>query len=93
MPDAIPALPARHADGWFGPGNPGRPVGAYNRGASGVAQTVFEHFQANHKELLESMAYEPVVYVQLLTYLLPRRIEIDTPECEAMSDADVARDR
>jgi hypothetical protein len=29
-------LPARHANGRFGPGNTGRPVGSYNR-ASGRA--------------------------------------------------------
>jgi hypothetical protein len=69
-------LPARHANGRFGPGNPGRPVGSYNRASSRAAQAILDHFETIQDKFLEELADNPYLYISLLSRVLPRQVEI-----------------
>ena len=44
-------LPARHANGRFGPGNPGRPFGSSNRMSRAVAEGILAHFEAETTDI------------------------------------------
>ena len=86
------APPWRGPDGRFGPGNPGRPLGARGRASRRVARAILSDFEANHDDLLPRLRrwFVPQ-YVQLVTRLLPRQSEGDAPEPEALSEAQLAR--
>ena len=65
--------PGRHANGRFGPGNPGRPLGSGNRRARQVASALLADFEANQEELLEKLRrYYFSDYLRLIGRLLPR---------------------
>jgi hypothetical protein len=82
----------RGADGRFGPGNPGRPLGARGRASRRVARAILSDFEANQEDLLPRLRrwFVPQ-YVQLVTRLLPRQSEDGASEPEALSEAQLAR--
>ena len=90
MPDDA-NLPARYADGRFGPGNPGRPVGSYNRAPRRAALAILDHFEKIQDQFLERLADDRSLYVALLSKVLPRQVEIGVSSIETASDAEVTR--
>ncbi len=74
MPDDAD-LPARYADGRFGPGDPGRPVGSYNRAPRRAALAILDHFEKIQDQFLERLADDRSLYVALLSRVLPRQVE------------------
>ncbi|HEY2179220.1 MAG TPA: hypothetical protein VGH15_11615 [Caulobacteraceae bacterium] len=83
-------LPARYENGRFGPGNPGRPVGSYNRASRRAALTILAHFEATQEQFLERLAQSKDLYIALLARVLPKQIVVGACDVEAMSDAEVA---
>jgi hypothetical protein len=93
MTDETTNLPARHASGRFGPGNPGRPPGSRNRMPSHAAQAILDHFEANRERLLDELIARPDqrgLYIRLVSRLLPREVEAPESEPPARTDAEVA---
>jgi hypothetical protein len=84
MPDD---LPARHANGRFGPGNTGRPVGSYNRASGRAAQAILDHFETIQEKFLEELAENPYLYISLLSRVLPRQVEIGVSSPADLTDA------
>lgn len=84
-------LPARYADGRFGPGNPGRPVGSYNRASRRAALTILDHFESIQEELLNRVASNSERYIKLLSLVLPRQLDIGVAPVEAVTDVDAAQ--
>ena len=76
----VPALIVRHANGRFGPGNPGRRAGALNRISHRAAMAILEDFESNGDELLARLrrAYAPAYFAVLLRFL-DRRLQAETP--------------
>lgn len=73
MTDTSSSHPARHANGRFGPGNPGRPVGSRNRISRRVALALLDHFEARPEVVLARLVRDPALYFQVIACLLPRR--------------------
>lgn len=75
-------LPARYANGRFGPGNPGRPIGSRNRASNRVARNILRHFESNQdtilKQLSTGMCEYRALYVRLLCHLLPKAGEMES---------------
>jgi hypothetical protein len=82
-------LPARYPDGRFGPGNNGRPAGSYNRASRRAALAILDHFEEIQDGFLAELAENRHLYINLLSKVLPRQIQIGLSGVEAMSDADV----
>ncbi len=84
--------PARHGNGRFGPGNPGRRPGSRNQASRQMVMLILEHFERNRDKILDHMAfrYSPA-YGALISHFLPRQIELTTSTLEEVSDADIAR--
>jgi hypothetical protein len=87
MPDT---LPVRYADGRFGPGNPGRPVGSYNRASRRAALAILDHFDSIQGGFLEKLsANNGALYIALLAKVLPRQIEVGSPVADTLPEDDV----
>ena len=92
MPDtpATPPLPARHANGRFGPGNPGRPPGARGRAAHGVTLAILEDFMVHKESALKNARFaNPGTYLNAIVKLLPTQAAPEPPDVRDWSDADV----
>jgi hypothetical protein len=91
MPDDAISLPARHSNGRFGPGNPGRRTGSRNHASRRTAMLVLQHFERNRDKILDHMAlsYTPA-YGALIGRLLPRQVELTTSNLDDLSDAEIA---
>jgi hypothetical protein len=91
MTDA-PALPARHANGRFGPGNPGRRAGARNRVSHRAAMAILEDFELHRGQVLELLrrSYTPA-YFAILIRLLDRQLQVEAAPFEDYSDAELAQ--
>jgi hypothetical protein len=82
--------PARHANGRFGPGNPGRPPGARGRASHKVVMSILEDFEANKARTLEFLrTCRAESYFATLLRLLPPLIEDEAPP-PTCSDAEAA---
>ena len=93
MDDASPRGPARHANGRFGPGNPGRRLGSRNRMSERVALGMLRHFVKNEAQILHTLScghYLPV-YGRLLGALLPQGPGGDTADLDALAPEDAAQ--
>jgi len=90
MPDT-PALPPRHANGRFGPGNPGRRAGARSRISHRAAMAILQDFEANRGEVLDRLrrSYTPA-YFALLLRLLDRQLQAESPAFDEYSDDELA---
>jgi hypothetical protein len=73
MTDLLPSRPARHANGRFGPGNPGRPRGSRNRTSRRMALALLEQFEAQGAEVFASLSGNPQLCLKLLECVLPAR--------------------
>ena len=92
MDDASPRGPARHSNGRFGPGNPGRPRGARRRLSQRVALSLLRHFNENQTQILETLSlghYLPI-YMRVLGQILPRDLEGDALDLEELGAEDAA---
>ena len=80
--------PARYANGRFGPGNSGRPVGARNRAPRRVVDGILAHFEARQEETLNLLArwWKPE-YVRLVARFLPRPGEDESSADDAAAEA------
>jgi len=83
--------PARHANGRFGPGNPGRRAGARGRVSHRAALAILEDFEQHRDEVLELLrrSYTPA-YFAILTRMLDRELKAETPAIDDYSDAELA---
>jgi hypothetical protein len=79
MPDT--AAPARHANGRFGPGNPGRRAGARNQVSHRLVMAMLEDFELHRKVLVDSIRRNyPTAYFAIMTRLLDRQLlPVDGP--------------
>ncbi|MDB5484026.1 MAG: hypothetical protein JWO83_5079 [Caulobacteraceae bacterium] len=93
MPDiSNPALPARHANGRFGPGNPGRRTGARNRVSHRAAMAILQDFELHKSQVLKTLryAYTPA-YFAILMRLLDRELQVEAASFDDYSEAELAR--
>ena len=82
----------RDANGRFGAGNPGRPFGSRNRLSKRVARAILRDFEANQADLLPRLRRWFVPnYVQLVSRLLPRPVEVGGPEIDSLDEVEIAR--
>ena len=92
MDDASSLRHARHVDGRFGPGNPGRPRGSRNRISGRIALGLLQHYAQHEAEILDRLRRHFFAdYMRLIGRMLPRNAGPETPDVEAMSPEDVAR--
>jgi hypothetical protein len=83
---------ARHANGRFGPGNPGRRAGARNRVSHRAAMAILDDFELHKEELLNRLRiYHAPAYFAILTRLLDRELRNETPALEDYDDIELAR--
>ncbi len=74
------SAPARHANGRFGPGNPGRPHGARGRYSRRVLDKMAAHFDVNGNPALDELCkWRTTEYVRHMTSVLPRAVEMSLP--------------
>jgi hypothetical protein len=88
-----PSVPVvRHPNGRFGPGNPGRQVGARNRLSHRAAMAILQDFESNRGEVLHRLrsTYTPA-YFAILVRLLDRQLQSEPPTLDDYSDPEVAR--
>ena len=86
------ASPARHANGRFGPGNPGRRAGARNRVSHRAAMAILDDFELHKDELLQRLRiYHAPAYFAILTRLLDRELRNETPAFDDCDDVELAR--
>jgi hypothetical protein len=87
---ATPPLSGRHANGRFGPGNPGRPHGARGRAAHGVTLAILEDFMEHKESALNNARFSnPGTYLNAIVKLLPTQAAPEPTEVRDWSDADV----
>ena len=85
--------PARHANGRFGPGNPGRQAGARNRVSHRAAMAILDDFEL-HKDgraATDCAIYHAPAYFAILTRLLDRELRNETPAFDDCDDVELAR--
>jgi len=78
-PPSEPATAAteRYANGRFGPGNPGRPLGAYGRASRRAALAITSHFEKHAEGVLDRTAhYNKDLYFKIISRVLPRQLDI-----------------
>ncbi len=92
MPAAAPPA-IRHANGRFGPGNPGRRLGSRNRVSQRLIWAILQDFEANQELIFERLHHWDHLqsYVALLLRLLPRQIDVNLPDVENLSECEIAR--
>ena len=90
MTDSHSPLPERYANGRFGPGNPGRPVGSYSHASRRAALTILNHFETHGAEMLDRMARDRDHYFKVLARVLPRQIEFGPTDATSWTDAQAA---
>jgi hypothetical protein len=91
MPNTDPSLPARHANGRFGPGNPGRPLGARGRASHKVVMSILDDFEAHKVTVLAQLrAHNRESYFTTLLRFLPPLISDEPPGHEACSEPEAA---
>jgi len=91
MTQTPPDQPARHANGRFGPGNPGRRAGSRNRASHEMIMSIFKDFESNKNQILERLrnSYSPQ-YFNTLARLAPQMLDDGAPVTDGYSDAEVA---
>lgn len=92
MSDPAPAsLPARYANGRFGPGNPGRRAGTRNRMSHRATLAILEDFELHGAEVLDRLRrWNAPAYFAILVRLLERQLQVDTPNFADCADAELA---
>ncbi|MBA3811183.1 MAG: hypothetical protein H0X27_05980 [Caulobacteraceae bacterium] len=83
--------PARHPDGRFGPGNPGRPLGSRNQMSQRVAAAILADFEANKEQVFEGLRFAHLpAYFAFLARLADQGVESDRADLDADSPATTA---
>jgi hypothetical protein len=83
--------PARHANGRFGPGNPGRRAGARGRASHRVVMAILQDFESHRTEVLERLRGQyPPAYFAILNRMLDRELKVEAPSFDDYSDAELA---
>ena len=73
------SAPARHANGRFGPGNPGRRAGARSRVSHRAAMAILQDFELHKGSVLERLRTQfAPAYFAVLTRLLDRELQVET---------------
>ena len=91
MDDAASKPSARGADGRFGPGNPGRPLGSRNRMSRRIALGLMHHYAAHESEILERLTrFYFADFVRLIGRMLPRGPAEDAVDLESLPPQEVA---
>jgi hypothetical protein len=84
--------PARHANGRFGAGNPGRRAGARNRVSHRAAMAILDDFELHKDDVLKRLrTYHAPAYFAILTRLLDRELQSDAPALDDYDDIELAR--
>jgi hypothetical protein len=92
MTDVPADQPARYANGRFGPGNPGRPLGSYSRASRRAAMAILEHFETHQEALLDRLVNRnSELYCKVLGRVLPRQIEVGIADAATWTEAEAAR--
>ena len=94
MPDtpALAPAPARHANGRFGAGNPGRRTGARNRVSHRAAMAILDDFELHKDDLLKRLRiYHAPAYFAILNRLLDRELKTETPMLDDYDEVELAR--
>ena len=87
-----PALPARYANGRFGPGNPGRRAGARGRVSHRAVMAILHDFETHQATVLEHLRKDhSPAYFAILTRLLDRELQVEAPAFDDYSEAELAR--
>lgn len=85
-------VPARHANGRFGAGNPGRRAGARNRVSHRAAMAILADFELHKDEVLNRLRiYHAPAYFAILTRLLDRELQNEAPALDDYDDIELAR--
>jgi hypothetical protein len=86
------SAPARHANGRFGAGNPGRRAGARNRVSHRAAMAILDYFELHKEDVLQCLrAYHTPAYFAILTRLLDRELRNETPALDDYDEVELAR--
>ncbi len=84
--------PARHANGRFGPGNPGRRAGARNRVSHRAAMAILDDFEMHKVDVLKRLrTYHAPAYFAILNRFLDRELKVETPIVDDYDDVELAR--
>jgi hypothetical protein len=84
--------PARHANGRFGAGNPGRRAGARNRVSHRAAMAILDDFELHKDDVLKRLrTYHAPAYFAILTRLLDRELQSEAPALEDYDDIELVR--
>jgi hypothetical protein len=76
--------PARHADGRFGPGNPGRRPGSRNRASHRALTAILDDFHDNKDVVLPRLRqYFTTDYIKVIVRLLDLQPAASDPEPES----------
>jgi hypothetical protein len=88
----MPNPPARHRNGRFGPGNPGRPLGSRNRVSRRLVLAILEDFEAHQEDVYECLRRQFMpVYARLVWGLLPKSADYALPDFSDFSELQKAR--
>jgi hypothetical protein len=83
MTEQIEPPPARHADGRFGPGNPGRRPGSRNRASHRALTAILDDFHDNKDVVLPRLRkYFTAEYIKVIVRLLDLQPAASDPEPE-----------
>jgi len=85
--------PARHTNGRFSPGNPGRRAGARGRVSHRATLAILEDFEPHRDGVLELLrrSCTPAYFAVLTRMLmLDRELKVETPASDDHSDAELA---
>ena len=90
MEQASSRGPSRHADGRFGPGNPGRPRGARGKVSRRIALGLLRHYEQHEAEILERLSRGHFdQFMRLIGRMLPH--EPDETDLEALPQEEAIR--
>ena len=78
--------PTRQCGGRFGPGNPGRRIGARAKASHKVVMAILEDFQFHRHEVLKNIrASDAQAYLATVMRLLPAMDELETEPAEPLT--------
>jgi hypothetical protein len=88
---ATPHTLGRHANGRFGPGNPGRRPGSRNRASHRAVLAILDDFEMHQEQVLGRLReFFTPHYIDIVSRLLPRQIEVAAPDLDSYSEAEIA---
>ena len=86
------APPARYANGRFGPGNPGRRIGARSRVSHRAVMAILEDFELHKDAVMKRLReYHAPAYFAILNRLLERELKAEAPSLDDYSEGEIAQ--